>query len=215
MTATVTALELGLVTCHSCGLVCRPPDRAGCKVFCPRCEASLHARKPDSIARTWALLLAACVLYIPANLLPIMESGSLFGSQQDTIMSGVVFLATSGSWHLAALVFFASIIVPSGKLLAMALLLVSLRRSAPGSARARTRLYRVLEFFGRWSMLDIYVVTLLAALVQIESIATIRPGPGAPFFGGVVVLTMLAAMSFDPRLIWDNLKEQTRNDGNT
>ena len=213
MTAMVTAVELGLVACHSCGLVCRPPDLVG-EVVCPRCEAPLHARKPHSIARTWALLLAAGVLYIPANLLPIMESGSLFGSQQDTIMSGVVFLATSGSWHLAALVFFASIVVPSGKLLALAFLLVSVKQSVPGSKWMRTRLYRVLEFFGRWSMLDIYVVTLLAALVQIESIATIRPGPGALFFGAVVVLTMLAALSFDPRLIWDNPKEQTRNDRN-
>ncbi|MCM2290203.1 MAG: paraquat-inducible protein A, partial [Sulfuritalea sp.] len=137
---------------------------------------------------------------------------SLFGSQRDTIMSGVVFLATSGSWYLAALVFFASIVVPSAKLLALAFLLVSVQRSVSGSARSRTLMYRVLEFFGRWSMLDIYVVTLLAALVQIESIATIRPGPGALFFGIVVVLTMLAAMSFDPRLIWDKSKVQTRHD---
>jgi paraquat-inducible protein A len=212
MTATVTARELGLTACHCCGLVSRAPDPAAGKAFCPRCETPLHARKPNSVARTWALLLAAGILYIPANLLPIMESGSLFGSQQDTIMSGVVFLATSGSWHLAALVFFASIVVPSAKLLALAFLLVSVQRSASASARSRTRMYRVLEFFGRWSMLDIYVVTLLAALVQIESIATIRPGPGALFFGIVVVLTMLAAMSFDPRLMWDKTKEPTRHD---
>ncbi|MDA8259096.1 MAG: paraquat-inducible protein A [Betaproteobacteria bacterium] len=210
MTATVTARELGLAACHCCGLVSRAPDAAA--VLCPRCETSLHARKPHSIARTWALLLAAGTLYIPANLLPIMESGSLFGSQRDTIMSGVVFLATSGSWYLAVLVFFASIVVPSAKLLALAFLLLSVQRSVTGSARSRTRMYRVLEFFGRWSMLDIYVVTLLAALVQIESIATIRPGPGALFFGVVVVLTMLAAMSFDPRLIWDKPKVRTRHD---
>lgn len=212
MTATITALELGLTACHCCGLVSRAPDPAASRALCPRCETPLHARKPHSIARTWALLLAAGILYIPANLLPIMESGSLFGSQRDTIMSGVVFLATSGSWYLAALVFFASIVVPSAKLLALAFLLVSVQRSVPGSARSRSRMYRVLEFFGRWSMLDIYVVTLLAALVQIESIATIRPGPGALFFGVVVVLTMLAAMSFDPRLIWDKPKERTRHD---
>lgn len=212
MTATVTALELGLAACHCCGQVSRAPNPPAGRALCPRCETPLHARKPHSIARTWALLLAAGILYIPANLLPIMESGSLFGSQRDTIMSGVVFLATSGSWYLAALVFFASIVVPSAKLLALAFLLVSVQRSVTGSARSRTRMYRVLEFFGRWSMLDIYVVTLLAALVQIESIATIRPGPGALFFGVVVVLTMLAAMSFDPRLIWDKSKVQTRHD---
>lgn len=215
MIATVTALELGLAACHCCGLVSRVPDLVDRQASCPRCGTPLHARKPHSIARTWALLLAASILYIPANLLPIMESGSLFGSQQDTIMSGVVFLATSGSWHLAALVFFASIVVPSAKLLALAFLLVSVQRSLPGSARSRSRMYRVLEFFGRWSMLDIYVVTLLAALVQIESIATIRPGPGALFFGVVVVLTMLAAMSFDPRLIWDKPRKHTRDDRNS
>lgn len=212
---TVTALELGLLACHCCGLVSRMQDPAGSAATCPRCEAPLHPRKPQSIARTWALLLAAGILYVPANLMPIMESGSLFGSQQDTIMSGVVFLATSGSWHLAALVFFASIVVPSAKLLALAYLLVSVQRPLPGSTGARSRLFRVLEFFGRWSMLDIYVVTLLAALVQIESIATIRPGPGALFFGMVVVLTMLAAMSFDPRLIWDRPKQQLPDDRNS
>ncbi len=213
MTAAMhSAAELGLVACHACGQVSRLPEGEGHEAICPRCEATLHGRKPNSIARTWALLIAACVLYVPANLLPIMETGSLFGAQQDTIMSGVVFLATSGSWHLAALVFVASIVVPSAKLLAMAFLLVSVQRSMRGSERARTRMYRVLEFFGRWSMLDIYVVTLLAALVQIESIATIRPGPGALYFGAVVVLTMLAAMSFDPRLMWDKPKEQTGNE---
>lgn len=215
MTATVTALELGLTACHCCGQVSRAADPVASRAFCPRCEAPLHARKPHSVARTWALLLAAGILYIPANLLPIMESGSMFGSQRDTIMSGVVFLATSGSWYLAALVFFASIVVPSAKLLALAFLLVSVQRAVPGSAQSRSRMYRVLEFFGRWSMLDIYVVTLLAALVQIESIAIIRPGPGALFFGVVVVLTMLAAMSFDPRLIWDKPREHARDDRNS
>ena len=147
--------------------------------------------------------MAAYLLFIPANVLPIMATGSLFGSQKDTIMSGVVYLWLEGSWPLAALVFFASIIVPLGKLLILTYLLISVEMGAVRHRRLRAKLYRLLEFIGRWSMLDIYVVTLLSALVQLQSLANIRPMPGAMAFGAVVVLTMLAAMAFDPRLIWD------------
>lgn len=191
--------------CTTCGLVCHQAIGHPAQP-CPRCGAR-HAPGPASdLSRSWALLLAAILLYLPANLLPIMETGSLFGDQKDTIMSGVVFLWVSGSWPLAALVFFASVVVPLAKLLALAFLLLSVRGLGswqPRTSRhARTRLYHWVEFVGRWSMLDIYVVTLLAALVQIESLATIHAGSGAIAFGAVVVLTMLAAMSFDPRLIW-------------
>lgn len=189
--------------CLTCGLVSSLPS-SDVVHPCPRCDAPLHYRKPDSLQRSWALLIAAALLYLPANLLPIMETGSLFGDQQDTILSGVVFLWASGSWPLAALVFFASVVVPLAKLIALAYLLLSVQWGWAGRRHARTRLYHWLEFVGRWSMLDIYVVTLLAALVQIESLATIQAGPGAIAFGAVVVLTMLAAMNFDPRLIWDS-----------
>jgi paraquat-inducible protein A len=163
----------------------------------------VHVRKPHSLQRTWALLLAAYVLFIPANTLPIMETGSLFGSQKDTIMSGVLYLWHSGAWSLAALVFFASILVPLSKLVMLTYLLLSVQRRTRPLRRQRTQLYRLLEFIGRWSMLDIYVVTLLSALVQLQGLATILPKSGAMAFGAVVVLTMLAAMNFDPRLIWD------------
>jgi paraquat-inducible protein A len=208
----VTAAARGLLSCHDCGLVSQAPQTGG-TAHCPRCSAPLHFRKPDSVARAWALLIAAYIMYIPANVLPMMETGSLFGSQDDTILSGVVYLWSSGSWDLALVVFIASIMVPLMKLIAMTLLLISVQRRSVRLLVQRTRLYRVVELVGRWSMLDIYVVTILAALVQIGSLATIKAGPAALAFGAVVVLTMLSAMQFDPRLIWDALqKERTEHD---
>jgi paraquat-inducible protein A len=197
----------GLLGCHVCGLVSKALP-AGGEAHCPRCFAPLHFRKPDSVARTWALLIAAYIMYVPANLLPIMETGSLFGSQDDTIMSGIIFLWHSGSWDLALVVFIASIMVPLLKLLTLTLLLVTVQRRSTWLPVQRTRLYRLIELVGRWSMLDIYVVTILAALVQIGSLATIKAGPAALAFGAVVVLTMFAAMQFDPRLIWDPLQKE-------
>lgn len=202
----VTAASLGLYACHTCGLVSHPPA-VDQHALCPRCGTALHLRKQDSIARTWALMIAAYIMLIPANVLPIMETGSLFGSQRDTILSGVIYLWSSGSWPLALVVFFASIVVPLAKLAALTYLVFTIQRRHPHRARERTRLYRMLKFVGRWSMLDIYVVTLLASLVQLQSIATIKAAPGAIAFGAVVVLTMFASMTFDPRLIWDNTKE--------
>lgn len=201
MTPAVTARSLGLLSCHACGQLARPAPVALPR--CPRCHAPLHDRKPASLATTWALTLAAMILFVPANTLPMMTTTSLGGSQQDTILSGVVFLWTSGSWPLAAVVFFASILVPLLKILALLYLAASVQRGSRVAPRARTRLYRMVEFVGRWSMLDIYVVTLLVALVRFQGLATVEAGPAALAFGGVVVLTMFAAMSFDPRLIWD------------
>lgn len=200
----VTARSLGLSVCHSCGLASHAPDDAQAgHLECPRCEAPLHRRKPASLSRTWALLLAATLLYIPANVLPVMHSRTLLMEQDDTILSGVVVLWNSGSWPLAILVFFASIMVPMLKVLGLSLLAWTAQRRSRWDPLQRARLYRVIEFVGRWSMLDIYVVTLLVALVQLRSLASIEAGPGAVAFGAVVVLTMLASMSFDPRLIWD------------
>ncbi|HMV53365.1 MAG TPA: paraquat-inducible protein A [Rhodocyclaceae bacterium] len=206
----LTATELGLLGCHCCGLVSRPTlaidDVRAHR--CPRCGTHLHARKPHSIGRAWACWIAAAILYLPANLLPIMNTSSLFDSQRDTIMSGVIFLWHEGDWPLAALVFFASIMVPMLKLIAIAYLLVTVQIGKINRRHQRARLYRLLEFVGRWSMLDIYVVTILVALVHLQSLALIEAGPGALAFGAVVVLTMLSAMSFDPRLIWDHRKEK-------
>jgi paraquat-inducible protein A len=200
-----TALRSGLLSCTACGLLCAPSAN-GDACNCPRCGARLSSRKPNSIARTWAFLIAAYIMYIPANLMPIMETRSLFGEQNDTIMSGVVFLWVSGSWPLALLVFCASIFVPLLKLFSLTVLTISVQRKSAWHPHQRAKLYRFVDLIGRWSMLDIYVVTLLVALVQLKSFAAIQAGPGAMAFGAVVVLTLLSANSFDPRFIWDFVK---------
>jgi paraquat-inducible protein A len=206
VSAATTAARLGLAGCHSCGLVSRLPA-GGAQAHCPRCGEPLHLRKPASVARAWALLVTAAVLYVPANVLPIMHTGSLFGAQSDTILSGIVYLWHAGSWDLAAIVFIASIVVPLAKLLALGFLLVSVQRRSRWQPLQRARLYRAVEFVGKWSMLDIYVVALLATLVHFQTLASITAGTGALAFGGVVVVTMFAAMAFDPRLIWDPVDE--------
>ncbi|RXV64441.1 paraquat-inducible protein A [Burkholderia stabilis] len=198
----VTAADCGLALCHDCGQLARAPADAH-DLTCPRCGAALHLRKPASVSRTWALLIAAMVLYIPANVLPVMYTSSLFGAQKDTILSGVVYLWVSGSWPLAVVVFVASIAVPLLKILALAYLAFTVQRHSRWLREPRTRIYRMVEFVGRWSMLDIYVITMLVALVQFQALATIKAGPAAIAFGAVVVLTMFAATTFDPRLIWD------------
>lgn len=204
----VSASERGFALCEVCG---RLAALAG-NPHCPRCGAALHRRKPHSLERSWALLIAAYVLYLPANLLPIMETRSLFGVQRDTIMSGVVYLWHSGSWALAAIVFVASIAVPLLKLLSLTALLLAVQLGGRSDPLPNARLYRLLEMVGRWSMLDVYVVAILVALVQAQSLATMAPGPGVLAFGAVVVLSMLATMAFDPRLLWDRRAEFTKKE---
>jgi paraquat-inducible protein A len=193
----ITAARAGLAACHLCGLLSKRLAHAHTET-CSRCGALLHLRKPDSLTRTWAFLLAAVVLYIPAVLLPVMMTSTLFGAQSDTILSGVVFLWNSGSWSLAVIVFIASILVPMLKILSLAFLAWTTQLRSPLIPGRRTRIYRLVEFVGRWSMLDIYVISILVALVQFGEVATIDAGPGAIAFGAVVVLTMFAALSFDP-----------------
>ena len=198
----LTAAEAGLLPCLTCGLLSRAP-RSGAPA-CPRCKTRLYARKPAALVRSWTFLLSAMALYIPANVLPIMQSQTLFGWQSDTIMSGVVFLWKTGSWPLAIIVFVASIVVPLLKMISLFVILLAVQSGVRVHCQDLTRLYRVLELVGRWSMLDIYVVAILVALVQMQLVATVTPRNGAAAFGAVVVLTMLATMSFDPRLIWDS-----------
>lgn len=203
MSSLPRAHELGLIGCHVCGLVCRDvPDLHD--AACPRCGAGLHRRKQGSYMRTWALLIAAFFFYIPANVLPIMRTVSLGDVDDNTILSGVLELWVKGSPDLAVIVFTASIVVPMLKFLAMSLLLISSYRRTAWAQRQRAKLYRLVEFIGYWSMLDVFVVALLTALVQFGILSQVEPLPGVVFFGLTVVLTMLASMSFDPRLIWDS-----------
>lgn len=197
MSAAITGRSLGLIVCLDCRATVRRRAR------CPRCHARLHPRKPHSLALTTLLVLAAAALYIPANVLPVMTTRTFFDDENDTIMSGVVVLLQSGSWPIAVLVFIASIVVPLLKILALGVLVYSAWRRSPRRRLQRSQLFRLVEFIGRWSMLDIYAISLLATLVQVQSFASIIVGWGAWAFGAVVVLTLLAARAFDERLLWD------------
>lgn len=201
MTSMATGRSLGLLVCLVCRTTVR--DAKAAHLTCPRCHARLHARKPHSLALTTMLVIGAAVLYVPANVLPVMNTRTLFDDESDTIMSGVLVLLQSGSWPIAMLVFIASIVVPLLKILALGVLLYSAWRGSPSHRLQRSKLFRMVEFIGRWSMLDIYAISLLATLVQIQSFASIIVGWGAWAFGAVVVLTLLAARTFDERLLWD------------
>jgi len=203
----MSAKQLGLVSCHDCHLLSRRGPDSGQVSTCPRCGATLEPRKPDSIRRTWALLIAAAIFYIPANVLPMTVTTSLGNTQSDTIMSGVIYFLLHGSPEIAVVIFIASIFVPVLKLIILAYLLVSVQRKSRWRPRDRNQLYRIVEAIGRWSMTDVYVVTILVALVKLGVIVNIDAGPAAVYFACVVVISILAAESFDPRLIWDALEE--------
>ncbi|TCM66589.1 paraquat-inducible protein A [Acinetobacter calcoaceticus] len=221
--AYLRAQDLNLVFCHSCGRL-NPKVQANekQKPRCTRCHSALHLRKPKSLDRTMALAIAATILYIPANVLPMTVTDSILGRQQDTIMSGVIFFWQSGDYLVSSVIFIASIFIPMLKLLILFFLLIAVHLQS--SQRWQflpehcAMLYRVVEFVGRWSMIDVFVVALLTALIQIQSLATILAGPGAVAFGAVVVLTMFASLSFDPRIIWDNYyaaRDQNQNHPNS
>ena len=197
------AIDAGILICGECHELNRQAPETD-EQTCTRCGALVHARRPNSLMRTWALLLTSAILYIPANLLPIMTINSLGQGSPSTIMAGVIELVQHGMIPIAAVVFVASILVPTFKLVGIALLLFSVQRRQPLSARQRIIMYRFIEFIGRWSMLDIFVIAILVAVVNFGRIASIEANLGAVAFASVVILTMLAAVTFDPRLIWDN-----------
>jgi paraquat-inducible protein A len=203
----LSAARAGFLVCDACGQLNRGAqiNKESDPLFaqCARCGAGLHWRKPHSFTRSWAFLIAACVLYIPANLMPVLESGSLFGSSSDTIMSGVRYLWQAGDWLIAAVIFIASIVFPGAKLAALWVLLATVGQRSLWKLRTRTRVYRTLEVIGRWSMTDIFVAGVVTALVQFKTVGVVTPGPGALAFAAVVLLTMFASISFDPRLMWD------------
>ena len=204
--APMTAREASLASCHACGRL-SPIARFE---TCPRCGAVLHSRKLESVQRTWAMLATAAVLYVPANLLPVMRTVSFGRARSDTIMEGIIYFMKSGLWPLALLIFFASIVVPLLKIVILSALLISLHRHSRWRPETRTRLYRLTVAIGRWSMVDIFVVTLMVAVVSTGALATVEPGPAAMAFALVVVATMLASHSFDPRMIWDEMTQAPR-----
>jgi len=205
----MTASAAGLMGCHACGLLVRKRHAAkGQALRCPRCAAPVHDRKPDSLQRTTALVFTAAVLYIPANLFPIMTVISFGKGEADTILSGVIHLAHGGMMSLALLVFFASVLVPVLKLSGLTFLLWTVYRKWSWRPRDRTLLYRIIEAVGRWSMIDVFMISILVALVKLGNVATIETGVGAVCFASVVVITMIASNCFDPRLIWDAMEEE-------
>jgi len=201
-TGILTGRTLGLVLCEACGLLSRPADIDD-PGNCPRCGNELSLRRKNAIQRTWALILAAAICYIPANILPVLNTITVTSTEDDTILDGVVLLYTTGSWPLALIVLIASVVIPLAKLIALSYLLLSVQRRSIAGSHERTRLYRLVEIVGRWSMLDVFVDTFTVALIQLQPLMSVKPGPGVIFFAAVVVLTMIAAQTFDPRLIWD------------
>ena len=198
-----TAAQVGLMSCEACQLLSRPAA-AGAPAYCRRCGEELVFRHHGSIQKTWALVIAAAICYIPANMLPVLKTTTLGESEGDTILGGVAFLYATGSWPLALIVLVASVMIPLGKLVALAYLLLTVQRGSITSNHERTRLYRLVEIIGRWSMLDVFVATFTVAMVQLQPLMSVAPGAGVLFFAAVVVLTMLAAEVFDQRLIWDS-----------
>jgi paraquat-inducible protein A len=201
-----TATSRGLASCHLCLKLVN-----GERQRCPRCGALVHLRKAGSIQRTLALLVTATVLYIPANVLPIMITDQLGNSIESTIIGGVLLLIDMGSIAIAAVIFIASVMVPTGKLLALYYLCWSVRHAPPGTVNQRTVLYRITDFIGKWSMIDVFVVAILVALIHMDNLLVIRPGAAAIAFACVVIVSMVAADSFDPRMMWDQVKEQVES----
>ena len=200
-----TALQSGLAICHTCLAL----NDASLKT-CSRCGSSVHARIPGSLERTVALLIAAMVLYIPANAYPIMTTEHSGSPLESTILGGVILLWNMGSYPVAMIIFIASVLIPIGKILSIGMLCWTVSRNDESSQRQRTILYRITELIGKWSMVDVFVVAILVALIQITGIIVIRPGAAALAFAGMVILTMLSAESFDPRLIWDPADQKER-----
>lgn len=197
-TGLITAREAGLVACTRCGRVHRP--QAG---SCTRCGAPLNPAGRKSMQAVWAWLLAGIVVYIPANLYPMLRTSTLLDKTESTIVGGAIDLMHHGSYGVAAIVFVASVLIPVGKFIAIGYLALDLTPSTLMNKHQRHRLYEVVEFIGRWSMIDVFVVAILAALVQLGFFANLAPGPAAAFFALSVAATMFSARAFDPRLIWD------------
>lgn len=196
-------IEAGIAVCGVCHQSVRLKRERNATALCPRCGEEVTFRIAHSVQHTWALVIASIIFYIPANMLPMMHVHTFAGTQSDTILSGVIYFLQSGSYLIAAVIFIASIIVPITKLMILIYLLLSVRRNRPVKQHKRQKLYILTEIIGKWSMVDVYVVAIMIALVHFGGLSEIEAGAGASYFLLVVILTMLAAMRFDVRLIWD------------
>ena len=205
------AVDKGLGCCRVCGqMVAFPPPRAGhVAAYCPRCGSEVFPRKRHSLSSTLALIIASIIFYIPANLLPIMHVKTFAGTESDTIMSGVIYFMETGSYLIGFVIFVASIFVPVVKILILLYLIATVHFGWHKHRHERLKLYHLTELVGRWSMVDVYVVSVMIALVHFGGLSSISAGAGALFFLLVVIVTMIAAMSFDPRLIWDGASPST------
>ncbi|MCK5681564.1 paraquat-inducible protein A [bacterium] len=197
-----TAQAAGLALCHDCHKLISVA-KSGALKSCPRCGAGIHLRKPNSTNRTWALVLTALILSFPANLLPIMVVDFMGTSDGSTIMDGIIYFFQEGSYGIGLVILTASILVPWFKIIGLILILLSIHYRWQSWLRHKALLFRIIEFIGRWSMLDIFVIALLQVLVNFGNLSSIYTAEAAPYFAGVVLCTMFAAITFDPRLLWD------------
>lgn len=204
----LTARAAGYIGCRTCGKATPSPASV-----CPRCGSTLHSRFPLSLQRVLAWLLVGLMCYVPANILPMLVTTTLGQSTPNTIIAGVIELLHYGEWEIALIVFLASVLIPVSKFFVLLYLVYSIRRGTRLDIHARIRLYEVVEFIGRWSMVDVFVVAILTALVHIGFIAAINPGPAALFFALSVAFTMLSAQALDPRLIWDSVEQDPHPNG--
>ncbi|MBU0960153.1 MAG: paraquat-inducible protein A [Proteobacteria bacterium] len=199
-----TAMAAGLMCCHDCGkLVTADKTPEHGVLACPRCDASIHYRNINAVPRTWALILTAAILLFPANLLPIMRVDFLGSQEHSTIMDGILYFFHSGEYGIGLIIFIASVLVPLFKIIGMILILLSIRFKWKTWLRHKTIIFRFIQFVGRWSMLDIFVIALMSALVDFGTFTSTQAGPAATYFTAVVMCSMFAAMTFDPRLLWD------------
>ena len=197
-----TGKEMGFMVCHECHKVFQG-DGENVSVTCPRCGSSVHPRKPESIMKSWALVITSLILLFPANLLPIMKVDYMGAAEYSTIMDGIIYFFKEGSYGIGLVILVASVLVPVFKIIGIMMILLSIQFNVESFLEHKTLMFRFIKFIGRWSMLDIFVIALLTGLVDFGFLTTIAAAPAAPFFCGVVISTMLAAEVFDTRLIWD------------
>lgn len=202
----VSAKTLGVAGCHTCGKAVHVGKKS--HVECPRCGAEVHYRKHDSVRRAWAFLVAAFIMYIPANTEPMMRTTALGSESADTIMEGVIYFMSHGDYLIGIVIFAASVMLPLLKMMALAYIYMNAEKRANNRRKEQNKLYKWAEILGKWSMLDIFVVGLMAGLVQLGTLTSIAPGPACIAFAAVVILTMISEMLYDPKLTWDEKVEQ-------